>query len=104
MGELLSFRRMITPAVIQILFWLFVAVAVFGGLALLIGGDTGGQRVFGLIYLIIGPILARVYCEIIIILFRIHDVLREIRAGLAPGQPGALGQAGTTSPTPPTIS
>ena len=35
MGDFFAFRKMITPAVIQIFFWLGVIVCVIGGLGIL---------------------------------------------------------------------
>ncbi len=90
MNDFLSFRRMITPVFIQVIFWLFVAISVIGGLALLLGGNTGGERTVGFLYLLIGPLLARVYCEIVIVFFRMYETLKDIRD-----------RTGTGAPTPP---
>jgi len=40
----------------------------------------GGTVVFmGLLYIIIGPIVWRIYCEILIIIFKIHESLEDIK-------------------------
>jgi hypothetical protein len=49
---------MITPVIIQVLFWIFTAVAVIGGLALLFRG--GGATLAGLLWIVTGPLIARV--------------------------------------------
>lgn len=82
MGDFFSFRRMITPVIIQVLFWIFVAVAVIGGLALLFKGGSG--TLVGLLWLVTGPLIARVYCELIIVVFRINETLTDIRANTQP--------------------
>ena len=82
MGDFFSFRRMITPVIIQVLFWIFTAVAVIGGLVLLFRG--GAATAVGLIWIVVGPLVARVYCEILIILFRINETLTDIRANTRP--------------------
>lgn len=75
MREFLSFRRMITPILIQVIFWIGVVVTVVGGLGLIIGG----QGFEGLLLLLLGPLFVRVYCEILILLFRMNETLTEIK-------------------------
>ena len=85
-GEFLSFRKMITPSVIQILFWIGVIVCVLAGLASIVGGSYlpgPGGTIYGLLVLFVGPIIVRVYCEILIVVFRIHDSLAEIQKNTA---------------------
>jgi len=82
--EYLTFRRMITPVIIQILFWIGVVLCVIGGIIGIVqgaGAEYGGGRLvlFGLLTLFLGPVFVRVYCELIIIFFRIHDTLTEIK-------------------------
>jgi hypothetical protein len=95
MGDFFSFRRMITPVIIQTLFWIFTAIAVIGGLALLFRGGSG--TLLGLIWIVVGPLIARVYCEILIVIFRINETLTDIRSNTAP--PGAA--AMPTAPAAP---
>jgi hypothetical protein len=84
MGDFFSFRRMITPVIIQILFWLGVIVIVGFSLVILITGEEAWARVLGVIYLILGPIMWRVWCEIMILLFRISETLTDIRNNTKP--------------------
>ena len=77
MGDFLRFETMITPAVIQIVFWVAVVILVIAGFIQLFGG--GFAVVSGLLTMILGPLAARIYCEIIIIFFRINDHLRQIQ-------------------------
>ena len=88
--EFLSFRRMITPVIIQILFWIGVVLCVIGGLIGIAVGATshyggGGQVLGGLIMLLLGPVLVRVYCEILIVFFRINETLTDIRKNTEKG-------------------
>lgn len=79
MGDFLRFELMITPVLIQVVFWLAVAVSVVGGIVIMIAsGDAPGIGM-GLLVIIFGPILARIYAEILIVLFRINDHLRQIQ-------------------------
>ncbi|HLS04660.1 MAG TPA: DUF4282 domain-containing protein [Wenzhouxiangella sp.] len=87
MEDYLKFRKMITPLIIQILFWIGVVVSVLVGLVMLFGGIAskygGGGMVFsGLLWIVLGPILTRIYCEILIVIFSINDSLADIRSAL----------------------
>jgi len=75
-GEFITFRKMITPVIIQVIFWLGVIVCVIGGL----GSLLGGRALYGLGLIVLGPILVRIECELLILLFRIHDAVQDIRA------------------------
>ena len=52
MSEYLTFRRMITPVFIQVIFWVVVAVIVIVGIVRISDGDAGP----GLLLIILGPI------------------------------------------------
>ncbi len=81
MEEFFSFRKFITPKIITIIFWLGVIGSVLAGLGVIIAGIQGqGIMVLvGLLYIILGPIVVKVYCELVIIAFRIYETLVEIR-------------------------
>jgi hypothetical protein len=80
MGDFLRFETMITPVLIQILFWLGAVVSiVIGIMAFAFGASDNHQNVaIGLGFIILGPIVLRIYAEILIIVFRINDHLRHI--------------------------
>jgi len=77
MRNLFSFDTLITPAFIHVVYWLGIAVAVLAG----VGPILGGSIVKGLLILVVGPIVVRVGCEVLIVLFHINDHLAAIRAG-----------------------
>jgi hypothetical protein len=92
MMEFITFKRMLTPILIQIVFWLAVVVIELVGIATLIGGilqigraPTGGlASAFGGIAIILfGPIVARIYAEILIVIFRINETLTELSDALS---------------------
>ncbi len=88
MEDFLKFRKMITPIIIQVLFWVGVAGSVIGGLVAIgtsFGRYGSGAAGFlgGLLMLVLGPVFVRIYCELLILLFRIHETLNEIKDGLA---------------------
>lgn len=87
MEDFLKFRKMITPVIIQILFWVGVGVAVIAGLVQI---GTAFSRygsavsvLTGLLTIVLGPVLVRIYCELLILFFRMNETLTEIRDGLA---------------------
>ncbi|MCP1728185.1 hypothetical protein J2T60_002185 [Natronospira proteinivora] len=73
MQEYLTFKKMITPAFIQIIFWIGVAGIVIAGLLAM------DQSVFGgLLGIVVGLLVWRIYCELMLILFKIYERLGEI--------------------------
>ena len=80
-GEFLKFRSFLTPAIIQIVFWLGVIICVAGGIALMVISDGEGIAVLiGLLVMLIGPIWVRIFCELMILMFRIYDELKQINS------------------------
>jgi hypothetical protein len=88
--DTLFFRKMITPLFIQFLFWGGVVLSVFGGAAGIVLGVFGYPQVelkpvmAGGVLLLLGPILLRVGCEILLVVFFIYDTLMEIKRNTAP--------------------
>ena len=102
MGDFLSFRKFITPVFIQAFFWVLVVVTVLGAFGMMFRGTASGVLT-GLIWLVLGPVMVRIYCEILILLFRIYDELVAMRTGVppegsAPGFPVYPHGAGTGTP------
>ena len=77
--DFLVFRRMVTPIIIQVIFWLLTAIVMISGLVALIFGDVALDRAVGLFAFILGPLFVRVFAEILIVVFRMNDALTEIR-------------------------
>jgi hypothetical protein len=86
--DYLLFRRMVTPVIIVIFFYLGVLMLMLGALFGLVSGIVGiSQRsyqlgalsILGAIFgTIVALILWRIFCEVLITLFRILDNVREI--------------------------
>jgi hypothetical protein len=82
--DFFTFDKMITPTIIQVVFWVLTVVTVIMGIAGIVSGANssfggGSQVLAGLLLLVLGPLVVRVYCEILIVVFRIHRTLTEIR-------------------------
>ncbi len=76
MKDFLTFKKMITPMIIQILFWIGVAAVVIGGF---ISMFSYGGFWKGLLMVILGPIFVRLFTELLIVTFSINDSLRIIK-------------------------
>ena len=48
MGDFLTFRRMVMPILIQIVYWIATVAVVITGLVILIAADDGATRLSGL--------------------------------------------------------
>jgi uncharacterized membrane protein len=97
MEDFVKFKKFITPTFIQILFWIGVAVSVILGLIMIISGAVGHERGFyaarqgggggmvllGFLFIILGPILWRIYCEVLMVIFTINDTLVDIKKQLS---------------------
>jgi hypothetical protein len=89
-----SFERMITPVIIKILFWIGFIGSIISGIVVFVGslisgisdgafssialgllvGALGGVLTFGL-----GALFTRIYCELMILAFRINETLTDIK-------------------------
>jgi len=74
MEDFLKFKKMVTPVVIQILFWIGIVACVIGGLL-----TMSNSLIQGFLVLLLGPLGVRIYCELLIVLFSINDTLTEMK-------------------------
>ena len=72
----LTFRKMIAPILIQILFWVWLTVNLIGSIYWMTQG--GWFVLFGFLLLIFGSLAVRLWCELLIVIFRMYESLREI--------------------------
>ena len=75
--ELLAFRRMIAPVILQILFWGAIGGVLYGTYVLVVLGNWAWP-----LSLVFGVLAVRVVFELSILAFRIYDRLGEIRDAL----------------------
>ena len=88
MRDWLYFDTMVTPKIITFIYWILLAGAVVSGLVLMVKGfglmRYSGFAGFGMIVAaqiltVLSALLARIYCEIMIVLFKINEALQDIR-------------------------
>lgn len=78
----LRFDVMILPILIRIKFIIEVIASVVIGIGLIVAGindDKAALILVGIILILLGPIVARLVCERLIVIFKISDSLIEIR-------------------------
>ena len=66
--------KMIAPKIITVLYWFSVAACVVSGFMMLFNGNAAQ----GLVIIIIGPVAARLYSELLIVIFKIYEKLSKI--------------------------
>ncbi|TYT25664.1 DUF4282 domain-containing protein [Luteimonas viscosa] len=88
MRDLLHFDSMITPKIVTFIYWLLLAASAVAGLVLLSKGfgvmEYSGFAGFGMVVaapmlIALMALLARIYCEIMIVLFKINEALQDMR-------------------------
>lgn len=84
MRRIFNFDKMITPIFIKLFFWIGALVTIVGGFVLIgfgIISDSGNfiHIIGGVISLFLGPLLIRVYSEMLIVVFKMQESLVQIR-------------------------
>lgn len=88
--DFFNFKRMVTPIIIKGLFWVGVVASVLGGLGVFLNGiieavrwgDIGSAFIGlfgGPLAAAVGVLIARLYAELLILIFSINDTLIDIR-------------------------
>lgn len=74
MNELLNFDSMVTPKFISVFYWLLLLFVLVSGLGALFTGSC----LAGILGIVIGAIGVRVWCELLIVVFKIHKNIKRI--------------------------
>jgi len=88
MGKFFRFEKMVTPIIIQIIFWVGFLGSMVSGLFMIGFGIISSSGNFinvfiGIFSLFLGPIIIRIYCEMLIVVFKMQQSLMSIRDLLA---------------------
>jgi len=79
MGNFLSFRYLITPVLVQGIYLIGAALITIGGVVAIVApGPTSGGALGGLLILLLGNLLWRVYMELVMLFFRINEGVQRI--------------------------
>jgi len=79
--DYLSFKRMITPKLVNIFFWIGTIISVVIGLGLFIislANINSQGIIIGFLTMLLGPLIIRIYCELMVVFFRINETLTDI--------------------------
>jgi hypothetical protein len=79
--QIFFFDSMLTPKIITFVYWLALFGVVVSGLVSMFagyGGLTFGKFLMGLVIIVGGAIGARIWCELLIVLFKIHENIRRL--------------------------
>lgn len=77
MKEVLFFDTMITPRIITVVYWLLLLAILMSGLGSMFSGQGGGF-LMGIVMIVGGAIGARIWCELLIVLFKIHENIKRL--------------------------
>ena len=69
------FDKMLTPQVITFIYWLLLLSVIIGGFTYMFTVDF----VTGLIGLLCGLVVVRIWCELAVIFFKMNEALQAIR-------------------------
>jgi hypothetical protein len=98
MREWLFFDKMVTPKIITVVYWLLLLGVAVGGLVTMSGGFRGpslGSFLGGIVVAVGGALGVRIWCELLIVLFKMNEALQDLR------QRGGLGAGGAGDGQPP---
>ena len=82
MKDFLYFDKMLTPKLITFVYWLLLLVSVLGGIGSMFigyGGFSIGKFLLGVFYAGCGALAARIWCELLIVAFKMNEALQVIR-------------------------
>ncbi len=77
MKNIFFFDSMLTPKIITFVYWLMLLATLVSGLGSMFT-QYGGGFLAGLGIIIFGAIGSRIWCELLIVLFKIHENLQKI--------------------------
>jgi len=75
------FDTMITPKIITFIYWLLLLADLGYGLNSMFTGYPGftfTRFVMGLVYIVIGGVAVRIWCELLIVVFKINETLKDL--------------------------
>lgn len=80
--EVLFFNSMLTPKIITVIYWIMLLGSLIWGLSSMFGGYGGfsfEKFIMGLVYVMGGAVASRIWCELMIVLFKMNEALQEMR-------------------------
>ena len=80
MKSVLTFESMITPKIITFLYWLLLLGVAVGGIGAMLsfGRVSFASVATGLLVMAGGALAARIWCELLIVLFKINEHMQTV--------------------------
>ncbi len=81
MKDVFFFDAMLTPKIITFIYWLLLLIAAVSGLGTMFWGSgefTVSKFLTGLGIIVGGGVGARIWCELLIVLFKIHENIKKL--------------------------
>ena len=80
MKSVLTFESMITPKIITFLYWLLLLGVAVGGIGAMLSFGRVSFASFstGLLVMAGGALAARIWCELLIVLFKINEHMQTV--------------------------
>ena len=75
--QILFFDEMLTPRLLQLVYWAALAAVVWGGLGRVFSGSFYGF-VEGIVFIALGCLVARVASELVMLLFQLHENMETV--------------------------
>ena len=76
--QIFFFDSMLTPKIITFVYWLALLGVVISGLVTMFAGRSFASFLMGVMVIVGGAIGARIWCELLIVLFKIHENIRKL--------------------------
>ena len=80
--QILFFDEMLTPRLLQLVYWAALAAVVWAGLGRLFSGSFYGF-VEGVVFVALGCLVARVASELVMLLFQINENMQTVAKSLS---------------------
>ncbi len=80
MKDFFLFRKLVTPFIVQVLFWASIGVWIFRLVSLHKELKAGSINILGVLVIIfIWPMMIRLYCELVMMLSNINKNIKYLR-------------------------
>jgi len=73
--DVFFFDKMLTPQLITLIYWILLAGSLLGGIVAMFTQSFIG----GVLTIVFGALFSRIWCELLIVLFKMNDALQTIK-------------------------
>ena len=81
-NKLFFLETMLTPKIITFIYWVLLLGNLGYGISAMFGGYSGftfTKFITGLAYTVIGAVAVRIWCELMIVIFKINENLQNLK-------------------------